>query len=506
MNIKLFAAILIITLVPLSSLAGEGAPGEDIYEERCLWCHGEEGYGDGPAAEYLNPPPRDFSEVSFKFKTTPFFEMVPTDGDIERAIKGELDRGKAYAWGGLGGASMPGYGAELTARELGELVSYIKLLSGIEEEPIPEPISFKGRIAPGPKSIEEGKRLFEHRERCTECHGSHGRGDGTKRLKDDLGYRTWPRNLTKGWSYRISNDPGDIYARITVGLPGTQMPSFADPKSKKALSEDERWHVANYVASLDAPYKKPAGESLIRASYVDGPLPSAASDERWRKARFTSFHMVPQIITEPRLFTPSVDSISVKALFNESGLSLLIEWDDRTESIPGDEKSMKIAGGDPYPDRIAVQTPLNAGQETPYFGEGETENPVVIRRWQSKDSTAGSEASALFIARGPKDRKPLSGAFDATGLYEAGSWRVVMRGDLNQGEPANDGFKRGDYIPVAFAAWDGSNMDTGSRHTMTGWHYILLEPNPSRTHLIWPLAVAALLFIAELSWFTGRKD
>ena len=36
------------------------ADAADIFESRCVTCHGEEGRGDGPAASNLNPKPVDF--------------------------------------------------------------------------------------------------------------------------------------------------------------------------------------------------------------------------------------------------------------------------------------------------------------------------------------------------------------------------------------------------------------------------------------------------------------
>jgi cytochrome c553 len=36
------------------------AEAADIFESRCVACHGPEGRGDGPAAANLNPRPRDF--------------------------------------------------------------------------------------------------------------------------------------------------------------------------------------------------------------------------------------------------------------------------------------------------------------------------------------------------------------------------------------------------------------------------------------------------------------
>ena len=40
---------------------GDSDKGEAVYQKRCLQCHGAEGDGLGPAAERLNPPPRDFT-------------------------------------------------------------------------------------------------------------------------------------------------------------------------------------------------------------------------------------------------------------------------------------------------------------------------------------------------------------------------------------------------------------------------------------------------------------
>ena len=39
---------------------------DDIFESRCVACHGEEGRGDGPAAANLNPGPRDFHDVKWQ--------------------------------------------------------------------------------------------------------------------------------------------------------------------------------------------------------------------------------------------------------------------------------------------------------------------------------------------------------------------------------------------------------------------------------------------------------
>ena len=42
------------------------AEADDIFESRCVACHGEEGRGDGPAAANLNPGPRDFHNANWQ--------------------------------------------------------------------------------------------------------------------------------------------------------------------------------------------------------------------------------------------------------------------------------------------------------------------------------------------------------------------------------------------------------------------------------------------------------
>ncbi len=160
-----------------------------------------------------------------------------------------------------------------------------------------------------PESIAKGKQLFHQGDRCSECHGEDGKGDAVKGLKDDSGFRTLPRNLTKPWTFRAGNDQKDIYTRISTGIAVTQMPSFADPVSKKQLDSEARWHVANYVNSLAKTEEVVRPENtVVKAGKLDGDLPEAPDDESWNSAEPTSFFLVPQIIAAERFFTPSNDT------------------------------------------------------------------------------------------------------------------------------------------------------------------------------------------------------
>jgi len=481
------------------SIAADLERGKEIYSRYCAWCHGESGEGNGPAANYLNPRPRDFTYGLYKWKSTPFDELTPGEHDFFRMLGWGPSR-KGERWTGLAGTAMPGWKGVLTQDEMKDVIAYIKSFAELGAPEMPR-IDLSGRVKPSIESFQRGKKLFA--DNCSECHGSLGRGNGKKRLKDDFGVRTWPRDLTKPWTFRGGSAPHDIYTRITVGILGTQMPSFDDPESKKRLNPGQRWDIVNYVVTLAEPRRKPQPGAVVSSVKLDGPLPETAADRGWEKAGFSSFFLAPQIIAPSRLFTPTVDSISVKSLYNRKEAAFLLEWDDRTESIPGQKSSIKLAEGGLFRDGVAMEFPLKkiAGAKKPHFAMGGPRSPVRILFWQGPTARS-SERLSLVRARGYKyvKMKPASSDFFAQGVYDKGRWRVVIKGPLSAIYPGAENAQGKDVlIPIAFAAWDGSNNESGSRHTISGWRWQILRSESSASGLLlWPLIVFILVFIGEM--------
>ncbi|MCH7509382.1 MAG: c-type cytochrome [Proteobacteria bacterium] len=473
----------------------------EIYAQRCSGCHGQEGDGLGPAAERLNPPPRDFTLGMYKIKSSGFDEYLPNDEDLLRMIRD-----------GMPGTAMPAWGDVLSDQEMADLVRHIKTLAGYEADEKPsQQVEYGTQVLGSADSIRIGRELFLERDRCSECHGKDGKGDGLKSLKDDNGERTWPRNLTKPWTFRASNDPRDIYTRISAGIAGTQMPSFADPASDKVLSSEERWHVANYVSSLAKTDNVVRPDNtVVKAAKLVGRLPDSADDPAWEQAEPSTFFLVPQMLAKKRLFKPTNDTISVSALYNEQEIAFLLEWDDRTQSIPGDENAEKIADGQIFEDSVALQLPLDipSGTEKPYFGMGDPTHAVNIWQWTS-GTTDEPEQTSLINARGIKDieRRDAAGAgVQATGTYQDGTWRVVINRALATANPRQDiQFLEGRFIPLALAAWDGSNGETQSRHTMTSWYWLLLKSPAGSRPLIVALIVILAIIGAEFWWMRSAS-
>ncbi len=501
--ITLFNALLCTVMSgSIQAASGDMDKGSVIYSKRCMACHGEEGDGLGPAAERLNPPPRDFTAGTYKIKTTGFDDMVPNDTDIVRMINE-----------GMPGTAMPGWNDILSEQDILDVVAFIKTFAGYEEEQPEEQLDYGTQVVSSAESIAQGKELFLEGDRCTECHGEQGKGDAIKRLKDDNGDRTWPRNLTKPWTFRASNDPKDIFTRISIGIPGTQMPAFSDPESNKVLSIEERWHVANYVASLAKTTEVVRAENtVIKADKLDGNLPATPDDPVWQNSEPTTFFLIPQIIAEQRFFTPSNDSITVRALYNDNNIALLLEWDDRTKSIPGNEKAEKIADPDGISeDAVAIQFPVTIpeGVEKPYFGMGDASHPVNIWHWRS-ETTDQPESTKLITSSGfdnmqVRDAKAIG--LQTLGKYEHGTWKVMMQRSRTSSEAQKDiEFIEGRFIPVSFAAWDGSNSENGSKHTMTTWYWLLLKPAANNRPLFIALLIVLLIVVSQILWVKNARN
>src|SRR5262245_8017468 len=60
------------------------ALGQRLYGNYCAQCHGDQGGGDGPAARFLYPKPRNFREGRFRVVTTA--SLGPSDQDLLHVI------------------------------------------------------------------------------------------------------------------------------------------------------------------------------------------------------------------------------------------------------------------------------------------------------------------------------------------------------------------------------------------------------------------------------------
>ena len=508
---------------------------KDIYQFRCAVCHGEDGAGDGPAADALTPRPRDFTQGLLKFKTSAG-SLPPRDEDLFTIIK--------Y---GLTGTSMPGWSSLLTDAQIKGLIPVLKQFDlsytwapvdaaddAFDEEGhylksdfrvITDQEPTEDQIPYSTESVSRGKEVFE--ENCKKCHGVEGRGDLTsgKFLDDDWGYRIWPRDLTEPWTWRVTEVSGNndksrdetirnIYTRLSVGIPGTPMPAHrsVSEEEEDSITLEDRWHVANYAWSLRANTSPPGKSTVIEGMEVTDELPDSAEDAAWQQAPAVTFHLVPNIIKEERLFTPLNDAITVRALYNDREIAFLLEVNDPTESIPGGPVIKYFPDGEDqtmYSDAFAIQFPKQDSYATtpvdkPLFRHGDLDHPTTIWYWNAGSvKPPVKPRNMLLDASGPDNKliaRDSGNDLMVQGQWEDGRWRVLMKRPRNNSDGSSDvNFPEGQFIPVSFANWDGNNGEIGSRHTLTPWYWLLLPPDTNHT-LVYgaPLGAVVLSFLAGI--------
>lgn len=217
---------------PGSDLAPGTPPGRRIFVERCAVCHGTNGQGTGPASPSMVLRPRDFTSGHYKYKTTPA-SAPPSDEDLIRTVTR-----------GLHASAMPYWSDVLSDGEIREVVNYIKSLAPAVQGTDALPITVSTRVPPTPESVARGRVIFENAG-CMACHGEAGRGGNVMQEVEGARHDVVVRDLTAPWTFRGGSDPEQVWLRLTTGLMPSPMPSFAD-----TLSDDERWDVTNYVASI----------------------------------------------------------------------------------------------------------------------------------------------------------------------------------------------------------------------------------------------------------------
>lgn len=491
--------------------AASPPPGKAVYDQHCAACHGETGDGNGPAAVWLFPRPRNFSAGLYKIQSTPSGSL-PTDDDLYRSITR-----------GLGGSSMPAFNY-LSEQERREVVRYVKHLTAyvgsdgrrinrFEEAQAAGKLAPPITVPPEPPltfdSITRGKELYVKLQ-CVSCHGETGAGDGPSAptLKDSFGIPIVPRDFSSG-AFRGGSTGADLYTRIAVGLGGTPMVAYPDD----VLGPDDRWALVHYIQSLrekDAEVNDilVPEDGVIPVAKHSGRLPLDPADPAWERVDSVRVPLNP-LWPEPY----PIPAVAVRALHDGQTLAILLQW--RDEIFDGAPVRVED-----FQDAAALQFPLSTN--FPFLGMGDAQNPVNIWQWkagwqqavegQRPDvntahpamhvdvytdpqmhglyRTAGAAGNLLAApamhspvedanARGfgtmtsqPPDAQNVRGK----GFWRDGSWSVLFHRALNSEDDGDVKLAPGRTVPVAFAVWNGAQRDRNGRKVVSNWFRLSLNP------------------------------
>jgi mono/diheme cytochrome c family protein len=99
----------------------------------------------------------------------------------------------------------------------------------------------KNPVTASAESIEKGKTLYLEKTKgnCVFCHGETGAGNEANLPR----LRRKPADLTNKERMTAMTD-GEVFWKVSKGITGIM------PAGEKRMSEEERWHVVNYVRTL----------------------------------------------------------------------------------------------------------------------------------------------------------------------------------------------------------------------------------------------------------------
>ncbi len=459
--------------------------GQRVYQHNCAQCHGDNGDGNGDAKNFFRPTPRDFTYGLFKIRTTPS-GALPSDDDLKKVIREGMPYTGMPAWPGLGDD------------ELANVVYYLKTFAAVfaDADAVTPPIQVPKAPRFSDESAQAGRKIYQD-NKCADCHGNAGRGDGksSPTLKNDWNESIRPADLTQRWTFRGGASREDIYRTFTTGLNGTPMPSYAD-----LITEEDRWHLVDYVYSLSR--DEPGYATLVVANGVEQPIDISQGRLLFDAARPAFFPVFGQIVEPERNFFPAATAVEVRAIYSATEIAILLAWHDMTADTSGTNRPLAAPAGAestppdaaaPYSDAAAIQWPSQnpSGSAKPYFLFGDAKNPVDV--WFVDLSHGDGQR---VVGRGSQAIDVTTDAVAVSSSYQDGEWNVVFKHP--RAAEGKLSFDDGSFVPVAFSIWNGFEGETGNRRGVTSWYHLYLEPTDRESNVIPIVSYGAITLLAEV--------
>lgn len=493
--------------------------GEQLFQRHCAACHGERGDGQGLAARFLFPRPRNLRGSSFRLVSTT--TGVPTRADLQAVLLRGMPGSSMPPWGHLSEADRGRLIDEvLRLRTEGAREKYLRKLKEEDElsdeeiaaEDVQQEIrEFVERsMTPGEalavpqigeptsESIASGKEIYV-KAGCQQCHGAEGKGDGVQKMVDAEMLPTSPRDFTMG-IFKGGHDAESLYRRTAYGMPGTPMPS------SPTLTPEQIVDLVHFVRSLSTEEARQAAvlrRERIVARRV-GAIPDALNAEAWQGTAVT-------LRTAPLWWRNGGDrDLTVGALHDGSSLAIRLSWFDGSENLHAPQPER-------FKDLAAVQ--LYAGVAEPFLGMGAEKSALDIWQWRAGAGEDRGRESQLddypfdapvyseladgqplpdFVAARAAGN-PLSDAtrsgwslaakgpgsltfmpqpsqlIEANAEWKDGRWTVVLKRPLAVPAEAGLSLRLNASYSAAFAVWDGETRDRAGQKSITIWQDLVLE-------------------------------
>ncbi|MFI5456381.1 MAG: ethylbenzene dehydrogenase-related protein [Isosphaerales bacterium] len=506
---------------------GAEASGPQLYSRYCAACHGEDGDGNGLAARFLYPKPRNFREGQFRLLTTT--NHVPSDEDLMRVLERGMPGSAMFPFGHLPEGERRELVAQVRqrvrggiedrlrreAKQFGEQVDPNELAKTLSRGTQPGPRLAVPRDLPAPGADSVARGLALYRKTCVSCHGETGKGDGVQEQKDDSGMPIRPRDFTRG-IFKGGRGRDQLYARVMLGAPGTPMPD-----SSATLKPAEAGDLVNFILSLSDASTQERVEHQRRRLLVGAtstPFSDEVSETVWARVEPTP------VVVSPLWWRDHDDpDLRVQAVHDGQALAVRMSWRDDTRDAQAvrpqdfpDMAALQLFKGarEPflgmgaadgavdvwlwnaaaqadleqyadvdtaYPNMAVDQYPFEDGKDGPRAHPTERQPRGFITAWEAgnlRSDPTRVAAGGDLLAKGFGSltmRPRVSQAVSAAGHRQGNRWVVVLRRPLRPPADAGVMLAPGDRVSIAFALWNGAARDRNGQKLVSIWHDLVLE-------------------------------
>lgn len=224
-------------------------------------------------------------------------------------------------------------------------------------------------------------------------------------------------------------------------------------------------------------FANPTADAWNDVSAVDIPLSSAPSGV-------------------PDADDTAVSELAVQAVHTEERIYLRLSW-------PDDSKEDAITGPLMFADAAAIQLPANTSTH-PGIAMGSQRTPVNVWYW---NADSGIEE---LLAGGPGTTTQFEEpAVETQPTYADGEWHMVFSRQLAPSDENRTTIAMDRDVDVAFAVWDGGNMERSGRKAVSEWHFLALGPGPQGPPyegLLWGIAGLAVLVVLLVTALAVRRS
>lgn len=227
---------------------------------------------------------------------------------------------------------------------------------------------------------------------------------------------------------------------------------------------------------------RPANQIPVESISADE-NPHQPTSEAWDTVPAVDIPMSSAPSGVPNASDTSVEKLRVQSAEADGEFYLRLSWADGTADRNATEPRK-------FPDAAAVQFPTNTTTRPP-ISMGSTGNPVNVWYWSGDNNTEE------LLAGGPGTTTE----FEQTGVetetaYDDGRWTVVMSREISTNAENRTSLAVDHDVDVAFAVWNGSQMERSGQKSVSEWYHFPLGPGPQGPpyeSILWTIAGLAIV-------------